>query len=212
MPRAVAFALVGLLASAACSDVAAPIPSDDFELPAPDTSLDPDRLVIGEYIATPCAFGQFGNGLTHLRDRVEWALVDVHFGRASASDPADGPKEEDLNLVRAHGGRILHVFNVPAARVRILLSRIPGVVLEGNWVTVREVPDMTRYDLELFVGFHSELEDAHLELVAELGGRVTHRYELINAVAAIVPDRSIPELRANHEVEYVESSGVACLG
>lgn len=200
--------------AAACSDATAPI--DDFELPAPDTSLDADRLVIGEYLATPCAFEKFGNGLVELRDREEWALVDVFFGRMSASDPLDRATEEDLDLIRAHGGRTLHVFNVRAVRARMLLSRIPDLVGpdrlgEKHWIAVRDVPDATRYDLEIGVGFRRPLNDADTDLIEELGGRVTHRFDFINGLSGLLPDRSVPELRANPDVSYVEVPGVYCL-
>ncbi|MDQ3697976.1 MAG: hypothetical protein M3373_08135 [Gemmatimonadota bacterium] len=40
-----------VMLAAACSSPTAS--DDDFELPAPDLSLDPDRLSVGDYIATP---------------------------------------------------------------------------------------------------------------------------------------------------------------
>lgn len=197
-----------------CSDPAAleTLPLDDFELPAPDLSLDPDRLSVGEYIATPCAFGMNGDRLEHLRGRHEWALVDVYFGRASPQSPWDRPLEQDVELVRAHEGRVLHRFNIPAVRARVLLSRIPDIVEEGRWVTVRDVPNAARYDVpSLAVGFHG-LSDAHVALYESLGGRVNYQWDLIDALSGVLPDRSIPALAEHPDAVYVEVLGVACLG
>src|SRR5688500_6910629 len=113
-----------LTLGSACSDPTGP--ADDFQLPEPDLSLDPSRLAVGDFIATPCAFGLYGDRLNHLRDRHEWALVDVYFG-GSASGPLNGPTASDIDLVTEHGGRVLFSFNVPAVRARIILSRIPDV-------------------------------------------------------------------------------------
>jgi hypothetical protein len=75
---------IAIALAPACSDLVSPARTDTYELPAPDTSLDPARLAVGELIATPCAFGTRGDGLAHLRTRDEWALVDIYFGRGSA--------------------------------------------------------------------------------------------------------------------------------
>ena len=198
-----------LLLGFGCADIVAPV--DDFELPQPDMSFDPDRLAIGEYIATPCAFGKFGDGLEHLRENDEWALVDIFFGRDSPDGPWTGPTVGDVEFVRSHGGRVLHRFNVPAVRARIVVSRIPDLVKEGLWITVREVPDASRYDLELHVGFNRPLTDSDSVLIAGLGGRITHRWDFINALAVLLPDPSVPDLRERSDVEYVEVNGVACL-
>lgn len=177
------------------------------QLPELDPSLDPARLAVGSYIATPCALGIWGDGLAHLLDRREWALVDIFFG----SGLATGPTERDIELVRSHGGRVLHRFNVPAVRARILLSRIPDLVREGSWITVRDVPDATRYDLELFVGYKRPTRDLDLALIATYGGRVTARYVSVPSLAVILPDRMVPVLRDRYEVRYVESVGAGCL-
>jgi hypothetical protein len=213
MPRTllVLAMLTAVGAAAACSDPLAP--ADTFELPPPDLSLDPERLAVGEYIATPCAFGIRGDRLAHLRDRQEWALVDIYFGRESPETSPTGPTEQDVALVTSHGGRVLYRFNVPAVRARIVLSRIPGLVEEGFWVTVREVPDATRYDVpSLSVGFARPIDDSDVALYEELGGRVEYRWESIDALSGVLPDRSIPALRDRSDVEYVEAGSVGCVG
>jgi len=183
-------------------------PADDFQLPEPDLSLEPDRLTVGAFIATPCAFGMYGNRLVHLRDRHEWALVDIFLGSGAAT----GPTESDVEFVRSHGGRVLHRFNVPAVRARILLSSIPDLVRDGHWITVRDVPDATRYDLVLSVGYRRPTKDLDLAIIAAYGGRVTNRYISIPWLGVILPDRIVPVLRDRYEVEHVGSAGVGCIG
>lgn len=193
----------------ACGETVAPIeyPPDDYVLPAPDVSLDPERLSVGETIATPCAFGIRGNGLAHLRDRHEWALVDIFFYKSS---PTRGPREDELQLVRDHGGRVLHAFQVPAVRARMILSRIPHLVAAGS-VVVRDVPDATRYDVpRLSVGFY-RLTDEHVDVVASLGGRVTHRHDFMDAVAVDLPDVSIRALVERSDVRWAHMEVVGCL-
>lgn len=195
----------------ACDDPVAPIdlPPDDYQLPLPDTSLDPDRLSVGDYLATPCAFYGFrGDGLVDLRHQHEWRTVDIYFGHGTS----DGPRQSDLDLVRSHGGRVLYNFNVPAVRARMFVSRIPDLVLKGSWISVREVPDATRYDVVVAVGFSRLLNDADVELYESLGGRIEYRWDRIQALSGILPDRSIPALRAKPGVEYVEVNSVVCLG
>lgn len=194
-----------------CSDMVSPAGTDTYELPAPDNSLNPARLAVGDLIATPCAFHTRGDGLAHLRTRDEWALVDIYFGRGSAEGAWGAPAPADRALVTAHGGRVLHEFNVPAVRARIVLSRIPDLVQAGFWILVREVPDATRYDVPLTMGFVRPLVDADIELFASLGGQVTYRFDFIDALAGVLPDRSIPTLRQRPDVEYVQPETVFCL-
>ena len=210
---------VGLTLAPACDAPAGPsadlhLAPDDFELPPPDTSWDPDRLTVGDYLATPCALqpgaGMTGDGFAHLRERHEWALVDVFFGRATADGPWDGPTSGDIELVNSHGGRVLYSFHVPAVRARMILSRIPGLVADGYWITVRDVPDATRYDVPLSVGFTRPLTDDDVALFERLGGRVDYVWEF-NAIAGVLPDRSIGIFMGRPDVSYVQAQGMACL-
>ena len=208
---------VGLTLAPACDAPAGPwaallLLPDDFELPPPDTSLDPDRLTVGDYLAAPCGFHS-GDGFAHLWwERHEWALVDVFFGRATpAGSPCCGPTSGDIELVNSHGGRVLYSFHVPAVRARMILSRIPGLVADGYWITVRDVPDATRYDVPLSVGFTRPLSDDDVALFERLGGRVDHVWEFINAIAGVLPDRSIGIFMGRPDVSYVQAHSVACL-
>jgi len=205
---------LGLTLAPACDGPAGPS-TDDFELPTPDTSLDPNRLTVGHYIATPCDLnpgaGMPPNGFADLRERHEWGLVDVFFGRESEDDLRDAPTSGDIELVQSHGGRVLYSFHVRAVRARIVLSRIPDLVADGHWITVRDVPDVTRYDVPLSVGFTGSLTDDDIELFRSLGGRVDYIWHFIDAIAGVLPDRSIATLRRRRDVKYIEVESVACL-
>lgn len=211
MSRKVAI-LVVLASAVACGDADPAGPAtitDDYELPLADASLDPDRLTLGRYIATPCAFRwSGGDGLADFHDRHELETVDIFFGNAQW----DGPTREDLRFVESHGGRVLHRFNVRAVRVRIQLSRIPDLVRTGDWITVRDVPDPSRYDIpSLGVGFARDLRESDIEHFVRLGGQVTHRLPNIRVIFGHLPDISVPAVRALPGIRFVEVSGVACL-
>ena len=78
-------------------------------------------------------------------------------------------------------------------------------------VHLRDVPDATRYDLVLSLGYRRPTQDLDLAIIAAYGGRVPHRYVSIPWLGTILPDRTVPVLRDRYEVEHVESSGVACI-
>lgn len=198
--------------ASACNDLTVPVDNllVDIGLPPPDTSLDPDRLVVGDYIATPC--GNYYGGFDHLLEQHEWAFVDVYFGRGSAEGPWGPPTAADIELVTAHGGSVGYAFNIPAVRARMMLSRIPGLIREdGQWIKVREVPDASRYDVPLSVGFTRPFTDADVDLFVSLGGRVEYRWDFINALHGVLPDRSNPAFQNRPDVEYVQAEGVACV-
>jgi hypothetical protein len=137
--------------------------------------------------------------------------VDVFFGRDSREGPWDGPSDGDVDLVESHGGRTLYRFHIPAVRARMILSRIPDLVAQGTWITVRDVPDATRYDVPLTVGFTRPLTDNDLEQFESLGGRVDYRWDFINALAGPLPDHSIADLWSRPDVAYVVAESVSCL-
>jgi hypothetical protein len=202
-----AAAALGL--AAACAEPTG-FPPDDVELLPANLSLDPARVRVGETIATPCE-RHAPDGFAALRDRHEWGLVDITFGRAGEG-PTGPPSRAELELVRRHGGNVVHEYRIPAVRARMVLSRIPGLVREGFWVLVRDVPDQTRYDVPLMIGFGRALTDADAAVFAERGGLLRHRFESLAILGGILPDRSIPPYQADPAVRYVEADHVACLG
>ena len=63
----------------------------------------------------------------------------------------------------------------------------------------------------LSVAFTRPLRDSDVDLYVSLGGRVDYRWDFINALSGVLPDRSIPVLRSRPDVTYVQAGGVACL-
>jgi hypothetical protein len=207
MPRLLLTVLLALatVTLPGCADSLLSAVDDDFTLPEPDRSLDPARVVIGALVATPCGPDD------ELRSRPERVLVDIFFGRKSNSDPVEGPQETHVQAVSSRGGSVLYRFNVPAVRARINLNQIPALVAAGHWITVREVPNPARYDLQVNVGYRRPLQDSDLKRFRELGGRITHRFDFINGISGELPDHSLPHLRSSSDVLYVEPNGIVCL-
>jgi hypothetical protein len=195
--------------AAGCADLVLPAPA--LDLPDPDPSLDPARLSVGDYIATPCGLNR-PDGFAELEARDEWALVDVYFGRASEHGPWGAPTSDDVRLVQRHGGHVVHRYNIPAVRAHMNLSRIPAMVADGFWVTVRDVPDASRYDVPLSIGFDRPLTDEDLARFVEAGGRIDYRWDFIDAIAGVLPDRSIPLFQERDDVAWVQAESVACTG
>lgn len=198
--------LASTLLSASCGALTGPDgrSPDPPVLPDPDLSLDPASLVVGPVLATYCSDN------LELIGRKDWAVVDVLFGLDDPGDPADGPLPEDEKIVRAHGGVVLYRFNIPAVRAWLRVGRIPDVARAGAQL-VREVPDLSRYDVSVIFGYQGSLAPEDDGPFTELGGKITHRFSSISGMAGIFPDLSVPELRSMPAVTYVEPDGIYCL-
>lgn len=193
--------LVSALAlAAACHEPTAPTPP---VLPEPDTVLDPARVVLGDILAGPCGYS------SHLSEREEWAVVDVFFHKG-ADDDADGPAAEHIEMVEAYGGVVLRRFNVPAVRAWIRLDHVPALGQRGGSVIVYGVPDLRRYDYRVIARYDRSLRDSDVDRFEELGGRVRHRLDSIDAIAGALPDRAVPMLRVSADLRYVKPEGIVC--
>jgi hypothetical protein len=177
---------------------------DPPRLPDPDLSLDTASLVIGPILATYCS------GNLELTGRKDWAVVDVFFGMNDPGDPANGPLPEYETVIRDHEGVILYRFNTPAVRAWLRVGRIPDMVRAGVQM-VREVPDLSRYDVSVMFGYQGSLAPEDDGRFTALGGKITHRFSSFGGMAGIFPNSSIPELRAMPSVTYVEPEGIYCL-
>ena len=186
---------------AACSDTAGPV--DDYQLPAPDTSLDPGALRIGDiwyacgdWVGTPPA------------DTL--ILVDLFFGQRSAADPMDRPRSENLDSVRALGGRVLFEFAFPAARVRIPSGSVPRLAASGVINYARAVPDARRYDWDFIVWFTRARQPSDSAVFVALGGRVSYLFLGLPAVAGALPNSAAVIYRRMPDVEFVSADGMGC--
>ena len=199
--RVLAALVLGVLA---CVDSTGPA-RDDYELPPPDSTLDPAALRVGEILYACNRWGAAG------APSVDRVLVDVFFGRRNATDPDDRPRLESLSAVQARGGKVLFQFAFPAARVRIDTREIPPLVDGGEVSFVRTVPDPRRYDWNAIVGFRRPLTPADSTTFVALGGRVQYVFQLIPAIAGDLPNGSLVTFRQMHDVEYAEAAGVGCI-
>jgi hypothetical protein len=186
------------------------VPADDFELPTPDQSLDPARLRVGDIIASPCSFSTYGTRLVELENRHEWATVDVYFQSGS------GPIESEVAELTELGVRVLYDFeNVRVVRARVVLSELADIMLGTTMaLVVRDVPDPSRYDVPgLLVGydlFEPALSPSLTTEFQDLGGRVTNEMTNFLMISGVLPNPSIPLLRARRDVRFALPGGVLC--
>ena len=181
----------------------APLPE---ALPQRDLTLDPGR------IAPPTILYACGRWTPPTAPLAAWLLTDVHFGRRSDADPLDRPRAADVELVARLGGRVVHRFHAPAVRAWLETARIPELAAAGHFVAVLAVPDPARYDVPVIVAYRAPVRDADVRAFEQLGGLVGRRFDLSPLIAGYVPDQSLPALRRDPAVAYVELNQVACLG
>ena len=180
------------------------------------TSLDEHSACAGPFVqaqtqsreplATPCDTNDGLAGIDSL------ALVDIYFGRSSEADTANQPTDAHLDLVRANGGDIQHVFDVRAVRALISLDGLRTVVNTADWATAYRVNDPDRHLLLVGIGVEGDLTDAHVDLFEEVGGVVTNRLDEVDILFGWIDDSSIACLRTKSSIRYVDDAmGVGCL-
>lgn len=124
------------------------------------------------------------------------------------------PSQQALDAMVAAGGRIVHIYNVPMARAVIDPRR--AATLVGNSFTgiaryARTVTDPTQLDVRVIVVLISAVTDEDIAAAQAVGARVGDRWTVIPGYWAVIPDASIPALRALPRVQYVEADGIGCL-
>ncbi|MDQ6829081.1 MAG: hypothetical protein M3081_09480 [Gemmatimonadota bacterium] len=194
---ALAFALAFALAAAACTE---PTRVSEFLLlPAADSSLDPDHTVVGDPLFSCGAW----IGTAPVATRV---TVDIVFGQKLAVF-TDRPTLADLELIHSHGGTVLYQFHLPAVRARMDLAEVATLASAGDVAAVLSVKDLRRYDLRVVTTLSRAVTAADSAAFVALGGKLTPSAEL----AGVLPDRSIPALRARAGVvAVVARAGVGC--
>ncbi len=203
MPRRTPLLMLALVAAAATCNDQAPI-ADLYRLPPPDPSRDPSRLRVGSLLYA-C------NGWSGERPDSPAVLVDVQFIVRGPDDPLDRPRDSTVRAAVAAGLRVLFTFQFPMVRGRIAPERIPALYSTGVVNAIYTVPDPTRYDLGVDVGYnHALTSQDSLDFVG-LGGRVGAMWQFINALAGYLPNASAIPLRAM-DVRWLEAGGgVVCL-
>ncbi len=129
----------------------------------------------------------------------------MSFGRVGPADPMDRLTSAYRDLIKRHGGQILYTFRFPAARVRIPTKNVRSLAVGAPSVSILYVLDPRRYDWPIAVGYRRPYSYVEGERrFRELGGRVEYRFDAINALGGLIPDRSVAALRGDPNVEYVE--------
>jgi hypothetical protein len=138
------------------------------------------------------------------RPSQEKVFVDVAFGRSGPEAPDDHPTKEQIAVVTKHGGDIVYKFHVPAVRAWIATSEIPALSKEVQ--IIFRVANLRRYDWAIGVGYVRpySYKDGEIRYV-QLGGQVNVRFDVINGISGVLPDRSVRTLRDDPNVDYVES-------
>ena len=192
--------LVGLTLAltAACSLFTEPL---GYDLPDPDPSLDQAALVAPRLLF---ACGEWLNGP---RPEDEKILVDVSFVWNYLDDPADRPTSTQLAALKRHGGQVLYTFSFPAVRALVATSEISALDDEIAIEALFRVANPRRYDWKAGVGYRRpySYQDGAIKY-EELGGRVDFRFDAINAISGLLPDRSAAVLRQDRNVDHVESA------
>lgn len=199
-PRLLPLALAALLL-AACHDSTGPA-RIAYTLPSPDESLDTTHLA-----ADPLLWACGGWDVHTPTERV--LLLDLQF-LPTTQEPLDGPSQADMNAVRATGGVVLHEFHFPAVRAAVYPSAILQLARSARLWAAYGVPDPRRFDWPVDVAYAQPVTDADMGRLAELGGRVIYRGTNPSGVTALLPDRSLPALRAEPRVATVDPQSVFC--
>ena len=117
----------------------------------------------------------------------------------------------DSAAVIMHGGRILHVFNVPALRVEIDTIALPALIedldLRNALFAVR---DTTRLDLIVDVFYDGPIREDDLVRLRQLGV-VDPRSQTRGLMRGMVHDSLIPKIRALPYVQRVRALSAGCM-
>ena len=145
--------------------------------------------------------------------REEVILADIFFSHSSRSSP---PTRAEIDSVRALGGEIQYVFNVPVVRARIERDRVPALAEGGLARMVQTVSDPRRQDLGVRIFFGRPAAGSDADRVAELGGYVEWRPDPVNdgrrMMEAYVPDSVIPRIKAIPGFRWIEVGGGCARG
>lgn len=190
--------VVSFVLLSACSLFTEPL---GYDLPDPDLSLDSAALQ-QPYLIYGC--GRWIDGGPPLDEKI---FVDVAFLRPNlGEEPDDRPTARHLAALARHGGKVAYKFQFPAVRAWIATKDIPGLAGDKAVNSVFRVANLRRYDWNASIGYRSpySFKDGAIRF-EELGGRVDYRFNVINAIAGLMPDRSAAILRRDSNVDHVES-------
>lgn len=181
----------------ACEIISGP---GDYDVPDEDQSLDPARLSVG-YEIYYCGdwnrtFGKPSDGAL---------FVDVFFYAGFDQARLDHPLEVHRRIVESVRASIVRSYRAAGFRVWIHRDSIPALY-GHNGVTIRSVPDPRRYDLQVtaFYGGPGVFNGVDSVSVSKLGGRIVRNYEALGILLMHLPERSLPEIREDPRVQWID--------
>jgi hypothetical protein len=188
--------IAGIMLLVGCGQLATPL-AHSME----DMGLNPGDVRIGEVLY---ACGRWSKGEPPPTERV---IVDVYFAR--------GTQEEQETAILERNGTIIYRYHMAIIRAELPTGEIPGLAggrIGGGLVDhARSVPSLERTDFTVLIRYDRPVEQAHLDRIAELGGRVRHAYLMSPSLLVEIPDRSVPVLRSEEGVVVFARDGVVCL-
>jgi hypothetical protein len=172
----------------------------DYDLPEPDTSLDPQALSAIPHVIFMC--DRWVDGAAPSNPKI---FLDVSFIRRGEDDEYEHPTLSDIALVKRHGAQIVHQFHVRAVRIWIPTANVPALGREDDVNLILRVTNLRRYDWLVGAAYRPTYSlSSAVTRFAELGGRVDRTYTSFNGLSGMLPDRSIAELRADASTLWVE--------
>jgi hypothetical protein len=89
--------------------------------------------------------------------------------------------------------------------MRKIIMIVVAVIMMLSVASIGVVGAADKADEPVIIGFEERTDKADREkLVKEHGGKVSHSYRIINAVASRIPPKAIDKLKKNPKVKYVE--------
>lgn len=166
---------------------------------APETSTKRER-------PWPFAVASYGCG--------SWSPEIPDTARVTADLFYSGSVDSTVAAISVAGGRVMHIWNIPAVRAEIdplkiaELARAPHYHISSANVVTPDSP----LDASLLVLVSDSLEKFDFAALARLKVRVTARFYHVRGFAASAPDSVIPVLRRMNGVATLGHSDFVCAG
>jgi hypothetical protein len=133
-------------------------------------------------------------------------LFDVFF-RKPYGTHIFGPTEENCEAIRRAGGIVVHRYHLAAIRAIIMADSVRSLPFASH---VTGVPNWEHFPVSATIYFKDELTQEDLDFLLSVGVTIHGTFSISAAAYGIVPDASIPIIRASPRVEYVQGSVYGC--
>ena len=139
-------------------------------------------------------------------------LLDLYFPGGQPAIPFSEVRAADTEAILAAGGTILREFNVGVVRVEVPRGALAEFGDQVGLSYVRSIPDPSRFDVSVLVGYEGARRAEVLTRFEDLGGIIRSRWDHLNAFSGVIPDGSIPAFRdSNEALTYIELPPIKCL-